>query len=67
MRDVTNIIRVVKNCWASAYTEDVLKVLIQVGLPPDSVWVAVIIEEMMEAAVSGEMVVEKSDKNNKIV
>ena len=67
MRDVTSIIRVVKNCWASAYTEDVLKDLIQVGLPPDSVWVAVIIEEMMEAEVSGELIVEKIDKNNKIL
>ncbi|MHA2346122.1 MAG: PEP/pyruvate-binding domain-containing protein [Candidatus Hodarchaeales archaeon] len=67
MSDVTSIIRVVKNCWASAYTEDVLKDLIQAGLPPDSVWVAVIIEEMMEAKVSGELIVEKSEGNNQVV
>ncbi len=66
MNDITQIIRVVKNCWASAYTADVLKDLINVGLPPDSVWVAVIVEKMVRAEVSGKMYIEKGDKEEKI-
>ncbi|MHA1976853.1 MAG: PEP/pyruvate-binding domain-containing protein [Candidatus Hodarchaeales archaeon] len=63
MNDITQIIRVIKNCWASAYTADVLKDLISAGLPPDSVWVAVIVEKMIQAEVSGKMYIEKGDKD----
>ncbi|PWI48231.1 hypothetical protein CEE45_07945 [Candidatus Heimdallarchaeota archaeon B3_Heim] len=66
MNDISQIIRVVKNCWASAYTADVLKDLINVGLAPDSVWVAVIIEKMVQANISGIMYVEKGNKEEKI-
>lgn len=66
MNDITKIIRVVKNCWASAYTADVLKDLIEVGLPPDSVWVAVIVEKMVRAEVCGKMYVEKGEKEDNI-
>ncbi len=66
MNDITKIIRVVKNCWSSAYTADVIRDLIQVGLPPDSVWVAVIIEEMKKAEVSGVLTVEKGEHKNRI-
>ncbi|MHA1994772.1 MAG: PEP/pyruvate-binding domain-containing protein [Candidatus Hodarchaeales archaeon] len=66
MNDITQIIRVVKNCWASAYTADVLKDLISAGLPPDSVWVAVIVEKMVQAEVSGKMYIEESDKDEKV-
>ncbi len=66
MNDISKIIRVVKNCWSSAYTADVIRDLIQVGLPPDSVWVAVIIEEMKQAEVSGVLTVEKGEQENRI-
>ncbi len=66
MSDIGKIIRVVKNCWSSAYTADVIRDLIQVGLPPDSVWVAVIIEEMKKAKVSGILTVEKGEHKNRI-
>ena len=66
MSDIGQIIRVVKNCWSSAYTADVIRDLIQVGLPPDSVWVAVIIEEMKQAEVSGVLTVEKGELENLI-
>ena len=66
MSDIGQIIRVVKNCWSSAYTADVIRDLIKVGLPPDSVWVAVIIEEMKKAEVSGVLTVEKGEQENRI-
>jgi pyruvate,water dikinase len=66
MNDVSQIIRVIKNCWASAYTADILKDLIEIGLPPDSVWVAVLIEEMVKAKISGVMTVENKENISNI-
>lgn len=66
MTDVTQIIKVVKNCWSSAYTADILKDLMRIGLPPDSVWVAVLIEEMVQAKISGVMTVETGQREDTI-
>jgi phosphoenolpyruvate synthase/pyruvate phosphate dikinase len=66
MSDISKIIRVVKSCWSSAYTADVISDLIKAGLPPDSVWVAVIIEEMKQAEISGVLTVEKGEQKDRI-
>jgi pyruvate,water dikinase len=63
MKDVGNIIQVIKHCWASAFTSDVLHDLIYAGLPPDNVRIAVIIEEMITAKVSGVLSVRDKEKN----
>ncbi|MFX0173391.1 MAG: PEP/pyruvate-binding domain-containing protein [Candidatus Hodarchaeota archaeon] len=66
LKDIANIIQVIKQCWASAYTSDVLHDLIHAGLPPDNVRIAVIIEEMITAKVSGILSVRSADKNGGI-
>ncbi|MFX0212410.1 MAG: PEP/pyruvate-binding domain-containing protein, partial [Candidatus Hodarchaeota archaeon] len=66
LKDVGNIIQVIKQCWASAYTSDVLHDLIHAGLPPDNVRIAVIIEEMITAKVSGILSVRNEEKNGGI-
>jgi pyruvate,water dikinase len=53
LSDISNIIQTMKTCWASAYTRDVLSDLLEFGLPPDSVRIATIVEEMIHAKVSG--------------
>lgn len=53
LSDISNIIQTMKTCWASAYTPDVLADLLEFGLPPDSVRIATIVEEMIHAKVSG--------------
>lgn len=53
LKDISDIIKVMKNCWASAFTADVIFDLMQAGLPPDNVRIAIIVEEMMSAKVSG--------------
>jgi pyruvate,water dikinase len=63
LKDISDIIKVMKNCWASAFTADVLHDLMQAGLPPDNVRIAVIVEEMMSAKVSGILSVKKDIKN----
>jgi pyruvate,water dikinase len=59
LKDIREILNLMKNCWASAFTPDVLKDLIQAGLPPDNVNIAVIIEEMIIARTSGILIVKK--------
>ncbi|MFX0084769.1 MAG: PEP/pyruvate-binding domain-containing protein [Candidatus Hodarchaeota archaeon] len=59
LKDIREILNLMKNCWASAFTPDVLKDLIQAGLPPDNVNIAVIIEEMITARTSGILIVKK--------
>ncbi|MFX1285782.1 MAG: PEP/pyruvate-binding domain-containing protein [Promethearchaeota archaeon] len=63
LKEIRDIIQVMKNCWASAFTADVLKDLIQAGLPPDNVNIAIIVEEMVSAKVSGIMSVKNDIKD----
>lgn len=63
LKDISDIIKVMKDCWASAFTADVLFDLMQAGLPPDNVRIAIIVEEMMSAKVSGTLSVKNNIKN----
>ncbi len=63
LKEIRDIIQVMKNCWASAFTADVLKDLMQAGLPPDNVNIAVIVEEMVSAKVSGILSVKNDIKD----
>jgi pyruvate,water dikinase len=62
LKEMRNIIQIIKQCWASAFTADVLHDLLHAGLPPDNVCIAVIIEEMITAKVSG--ILSVRDKNS---
>lgn len=55
LSDVKDILRIMKECWATAYSKSVIEDLILHGIPPNNVKVALIIEEMVPAAVSGLM------------
>jgi pyruvate,water dikinase len=59
LKNIREILNLLKDCWASAFTPDVLKDLLKAGLPPDNVNIAVIIEEMITARTSGILVVKK--------
>lgn len=59
LKNIREILNLMKDCWASAFTPDVLKDLIKARLPPDNVNIAVIIEEMMIARTSGILIVKK--------
>ncbi|NHJ00818.1 MAG: hypothetical protein EAX86_01695 [Candidatus Heimdallarchaeota archaeon] len=61
LTNIREMISVIKNCWAAAYTGDVLRDLVLAGLPPDTVRIAVIIEEMMEAKTSGILSIKSDD------
>ncbi len=61
LKNMREMISVIKTCWAAAYTGDVLRDLVLAGLPPDNVRIAVIIEEMMEAKISGILSVRSDD------
>ncbi len=63
LKEIRDIIQVMKNCWASAFTVDVLNDLIQAGLPPDNVNIAIIVEEMVSAKVSGIMSIKNDIKD----
>lgn len=63
LKEIRDIIQVMKNCWASAFTADVLRDLIQAGLPPDNVNIAIIVEEMVSAKVSGIVSVKNDTKD----
>ncbi|MHA2224397.1 MAG: PEP/pyruvate-binding domain-containing protein [Candidatus Hodarchaeales archaeon] len=62
LKEIRDIFHIMKNCWASAFTADVLYDLMQAGLPPDTVRIAVIVEEMVSAKVSGILSVNKAPK-----
>lgn len=64
MKDIREILNLMKKCWASAFTPDVLKGLIEAGLPPDNVNIAVIIEEMIDARTSGVLLVKKKPSSD---
>jgi pyruvate,water dikinase len=66
LKEMGNIIQIIKQCWASAFTPDVLHDLIHAGLPPDNVCIAVIIEEMITAKVSGILSVRDKKTNGGI-
>jgi len=53
LKETREIINLVKFCWASAFSADVLSDLLNLGLPPDTVRIAVIIAEMITPKVSG--------------
>lgn len=63
LKEIRDIIQVMKNCWASAFTADVLLGLMQAGLPPDTVRIAIIVEEMISAKVSGILSVKNDIKD----
>lgn len=63
LKEVRDIIRVMRTCWASAFTADVLYDLMQAGLPPDNVRIAVIGQEMVSATVSGTLSVKKDNRD----
>lgn len=64
MKDIKEILNLMKKCWSSAFTPDVLKGLIEAGLPPDNVNIAVIIEEMIDARTSGVLLVKKKPSSD---
>ncbi len=66
LKEMRNIIQIIKQCWASAFTADVLHDLLSAGLPPDNVCIAVIIEEMITAKVSGILSVRNKNSNGGI-
>ena len=63
LKEMHDIIRVIKSCWASAFTADVLYDLLRAGLPPDNVRIAIIVEEMVSAKVSGVISVKNDVKD----
>ena len=63
LKEIHDIIQVIKNCWASAFTADVLYDLMRAGLPPDNVRIAIIVEEMVSAKVSGVISVKNDIKD----
>lgn len=63
LKEIRDIIQVMKNCWASAFTADVLSDLMRAGLPPDNVRIAIIVEEMISAQVSGILSVKNDIKD----
>ncbi|UCG02183.1 MAG: hypothetical protein JSW11_21650 [Candidatus Heimdallarchaeota archaeon] len=63
LKEIHDIIQVIKSCWASAFTADVLIDLIQAGLPPDNVRIAIIVEEMVLAKVCGVISVKNDVKD----
>ncbi|MFW9906654.1 MAG: PEP/pyruvate-binding domain-containing protein [Candidatus Thorarchaeota archaeon] len=63
LKEIHDIIEVIKNCWASAFTADVLQDLMRAGLPPDNVRIAIIVEEMVAAKVSGVLSVKNDVKD----
>jgi phosphoenolpyruvate synthase/pyruvate phosphate dikinase len=63
LKEIRDIIQVIKNCWASAFTADVLYDLMRAGLAPDNVRIAVIVEEMVSAKVIGVISVKNDVKN----
>ncbi len=65
LKDIRNIIQIMKNCWASAFTIDVLTDLIRAGLPPDNVRIAVIVEKMVKAKVSGILSIRSDEEKGK--
>ena len=66
LKDISDIIKVMKTCWASAFTADVLYDLVQAGLPPDNVRIAVIGQEMISAKVSGIISVKNEPKSGSL-
>lgn len=66
LKDIGDIIKVMKTCWASAFTADVLYDLVQAGLPPDNVRIAVIGQEMISAKVSGIISVKNEPKSGSL-
>jgi pyruvate,water dikinase len=63
LKEMHDIMRVIKSCWASAFTADVLYDLLRAGLPPDNVRIAIIVEEMVSAKVSGVISVKNDIKD----
>lgn len=64
LSDISHIIQTMRTCWASAYTPDVLADLLEFGLPPDSVRIATIVEEMIHAKVSGILTTKKRNEDS---
>ncbi|MHA1971765.1 MAG: PEP/pyruvate-binding domain-containing protein [Candidatus Hodarchaeales archaeon] len=61
LREMREIISVIRNCWASAFSADVLNDLLHKGLPPDTVRIAVIIAEMITPKVTGSISIESEN------
>ncbi|MFX1424316.1 MAG: PEP/pyruvate-binding domain-containing protein, partial [Promethearchaeota archaeon] len=66
LKDIRDIIKVMKNCWASAFSADVLDDLMQAGLPPDNIRIAVIGQEMVSAKVCGIISVKNDPKDRNV-